>query len=138
MAQHAVVVFPDGTAMDADGRCSVERMLRRTARWTHPIASVEGIRALQDRDLEDAGDLGGDELPDVRGAVGAALDPAFGALDQDGVVDVVFVAQGGDREARGDLAGAFLGGGVAECCGRIGQSVRRLIHNMSLLVKRRQ
>ena len=54
MAQHAVVVFPDGTAMDADGRCSVERMLRRTARLTHHVASVEGIRALQDGDLEDA------------------------------------------------------------------------------------
>lgn len=54
MAQHAIVVFPDGTAMDADGRCSVKLMLRRTARWTHPIASVEGIRALQDGDLEDA------------------------------------------------------------------------------------
>ena len=54
MAQHAIVVFPDGTAMDADGRCSMERMLRRTARLMRYAASVEGVRALRDGDLEDA------------------------------------------------------------------------------------
>lgn len=90
-----------------------------------------------DRDLEGAGDLGGDELPDVRGALGAALHPAFGALDQEGVIDLVCVAQRGDRQALGDLAGAFLGGGVAQRCGRIGQSVGCLVHNMILLAKRR-
>lgn len=54
LAQHAVLALPDGTYMDASGRCTKSAMLIRTARLSRHVASADDIRPLQDGDLEDA------------------------------------------------------------------------------------
>lgn len=54
LAQHAVLALPDGTYMDASGRCSMSTMLARTAQSAKYVASADAIRPFREGDLEDA------------------------------------------------------------------------------------
>lgn len=54
LAQHAVLALPDGTYMDASGRCAMQTMLERTAQASGGMVSAESIRPWRDGDLEDA------------------------------------------------------------------------------------
>jgi hypothetical protein len=53
-AQHAVLALPDGTFMDASGRCAERTMLARTAAEARHVATADRIRPLQEGDLPEA------------------------------------------------------------------------------------
>lgn len=53
-AQHAVLALPDGTYMDASGKCTARTMLARTAQSSKYVASADAIRPIQEGDLKEA------------------------------------------------------------------------------------